>query len=124
MHFIDTKTHGVIDYLVGLLLILLPYLFGFATGGAKQWVPMLLGIAIIGMSLLTAYELGAVKLIPMPVHLGADVVSALLLGASPWLFGFADQVYAPHLVVAIMEIVVIALTSAAPARAMVAQTSR
>jgi hypothetical protein len=43
MRFIPTRTHGVIDYLTGLLLLVAPYIFGFADGGAAQWVPMILG---------------------------------------------------------------------------------
>jgi hypothetical protein len=34
MRFISTKTHGVLDYLMGLFLILSPWIFGFANGGA------------------------------------------------------------------------------------------
>ena len=36
MKLLSTRVHGVIDYLMGVLLILLPFLGGFATGGAKQ----------------------------------------------------------------------------------------
>ena len=94
----------MLDYGVGLLLILAPYLLGFANGGAAQWVPMLIGIAIIGMSLVTNYELSVAKLVPMPIHLAADIGSGLLLLASPWLFGFASQVLWPHVIVGLVEI--------------------
>ena len=59
MRVIPTRTHGVIDYATGLLLIVVPYLLGFANGGAAQYVPQLLGAAIILMSLCTDYELSA-----------------------------------------------------------------
>jgi hypothetical protein len=35
---------------------------------------------------------------------GIDVASGALLALSPWLFGFADRVFWPHLIVGIMEI--------------------
>lgn len=41
MRFISTRVHGVVDYLMGLLLIVAPFLFGFATGGSAQWVPII-----------------------------------------------------------------------------------
>ena len=92
MNVISTRAHGIIDYLTGALLILAPYLFGFATGGIEQWLPQILGVALIGMSLITSYELSAAKIIPLEFHLGVDVVAGILLAVSPWLFGFADSV--------------------------------
>src|SRR3954464_15766143 len=107
MRVISTKMHGGIDYIVGLLLLVAPYLFGFATGGPKQWLPMAIGAATIMMSLLTRYELSIAKVIPMGVHLGVDFAAGALLAASPWLFGFAQEVYLPHLIVGLMEIAVV-----------------
>ena len=104
MRFISTRTHGVLDYAVGALLIVVPYILGFADGTAAQWVPQLLGLVAIGGALMTDYELGAVRVIPMPVHLMIDIGSGALLALSPWLFGFSDRVFWPHLLVGIMEI--------------------
>lgn len=104
MRILSTRAHGVIDYATGLLLIVAPYLFGFANGGAAQWTPMVVGIALIGLSLMTDYELALVRMIPMPVHLATDVAAGLLLAISPWLFGFADRVYLPHVIVGLLEI--------------------
>jgi hypothetical protein len=104
LRFISTRTHGVLDYVVGALLIVVPYLLGFADGTAAQWVPQLLGLVAIGGALLTDYELGVMRVIPMPVHLMIDIGSGVLLALSPWLFGFADRVLWPHLLVGIMEI--------------------
>ncbi len=49
-------THGVLDYVVGALLIVVPYLLGFADGTAAQWVPQVLGLVAIGGGLMTDYE--------------------------------------------------------------------
>lgn len=113
---IDTRTHGIIDYATGALLIVAPYLFGFANGGIAQWLPQLLGALTIVMSLFTDYELSIVKAIPLRVHLGMDMASGALLAASPWLFGFAGLIWWPHLLVGLMEIVVPMLTRRTPAR--------
>ncbi|MGF9758021.1 SPW repeat protein [Microvirga sp. 0TCS3.31] len=114
MRFIPTGIHGVIDYLTGLLLVVAPFVLGFADGGAAQWVPIILGAAILGMSLMTDYELSLAKVIPMPLHLGVDALGGLLLAASPWLFGFADQVFWPHLIIGLMEIGVSLMTHTVP----------
>src|SRR5690606_37854461 len=107
---IPTRVHAVIDYVFGVVLILAPYLFGFATGGAAQWVSMVVGVAVIVMSLLTDYELSIAKLIPVPIHLGLDIAIGVLLAASPWLFGFSTLVFWPHLILGIIAIVVPLLT--------------
>ena len=104
MRFISTRTHGVLDYVVGALLIVVPYILGFADGTAAQWVPQALGLVAIGGALMTDYELGVMRVIPMPFHLMIDIGSGALLALSPWLFGFADKVFWPHLLVGIMEI--------------------
>ena len=104
MRFIPTRTHGVVDYLTGALLILAPYLLGFADGTAAQWIPQAVGAALVGASLLTDYELGVVRMIPMPVHLFLDVAAGALLAVSPWLFGFADRIFWPHLILGVLEI--------------------
>ena len=104
MRFIETKTHGYLDYILGALLILAPWLFGFADGGAETWIPVILGAGAIVYSLMTDYELGASKMLSMRTHLNLDLVSGIFLAISPWLFGFADLVYLPHLLLGIFEI--------------------
>jgi hypothetical protein len=104
MRFISTRVHGVLDYLMGLLLLAAPYLLGFADGSAAQYVPQALGAALLGASLLTNYELGLMRVIPMPMHLMLDFASGALLAASPWLFGFADRLYLPHLILGLLEV--------------------
>lgn len=98
MRFIPTKVHGILDYASGALFMASPWLFGFADKSAAKWVPLAAGGAALGSSLFTDYELGAVRKIPMPAHLGLDVAEGALLAASPWLFGFAKKVYLPHLI--------------------------
>jgi hypothetical protein len=104
MRFISTRTHGVIDYLMGALLIVVPYILGFADGTAAQWIPQIIGVALIGAALMTDYEYGAIRMIPMPVHLFLDVAAGALLAVSPWLFGFADRVFWPHLILGLLEV--------------------
>lgn len=58
MRWIGTKTHGYLDYIMGMLLIAAPWIFGFARDGAETWVPVILGAGVILYSLLTDYELG------------------------------------------------------------------
>lgn len=114
MRFIPTTVHGVLDYLVGALLIAAPWLLGFANGGPEQWIPVALGAGALVYSLLTNYELGVARVIPMRTHLLLDLMSGVLLAVSPWLFGFADRVWVPHLVFGLLEIGASLMTRGVP----------
>lgn len=114
MRFIPTRVHGALDYLMGIVLIASPWIFDFSDGGAKMWIPIILGAGMIAYSLVTDYELGAVRALPMSTHLVLDMASAALLAASPWLFGFADEVKWPHLIIGLLELATAAMTNPRP----------
>jgi hypothetical protein len=117
MRFISTRTHGVLDYATGVLLIAAPWLFGFSDAGLAAWIPIGVGIALLAASLMTDYELGAVRAIPMPAHLAMDGLEGVLLIASPWLFGFADRIWWPHVVVGLLELGAAMMTERTPSYA-------
>ena len=104
MRFISTKAHGILDYLMGVVLIAAPWIFDFAEGGAETWVPVILGAGTIVYSLITDYEYSATKKLSMRTHLWIDMLAGAFLAASPWIFGFADYVYLPHLILGLAEI--------------------
>jgi len=98
MRFIGSIAHGTLDYLMAMLLIASPWLLNYFNQGAETWIPVWVGTAIVVYSLMTRYELGIFKVIPFKMHLGLDVLAGLGLALSPWLFGFAQQVYLPHVI--------------------------
>lgn len=102
------------DYAMAILLIISPWLFGFYQGGAESWVPIILGAGVIVYSLITDYELSATKNISMKTHLTLDLMGGVLLAVSPWLFGFAEIVYLPHLIFGIAEIGAALMTETEP----------
>ena len=114
MQFINTKSHGILDYLVGFILISSPFLLGFYHDGWESWVPISLGGLTILMSLFTNYELGALRLLPMTVHLGIDFLAGAFLAASPWIFDFHQVVYWPHVILGLGEILVVVFSSRKP----------
>jgi hypothetical protein len=115
MRLISSRVHGVLDYVVAVLLILAPKLFHFEDTGAASQVPITLGVLTIIYSLLTRYELGLLKVLPFRAHLAIDAVSGLLLAVSPWLFRFAGEVWVPHVVVGLFELGTVMMTRRDPA---------
>ena len=107
MRFIPTKFHAPLDYIVGVALIAMPWIFQFSDITAATVVSVVLGIGLIAYSLFTDYELGVWKVAPMAVHNLIDIAAGAVLVASPWLFGFADEsanVWVPFVVVGLAAI--------------------
>ena len=116
MRVIPTSVHGVMDYLMGIVLIAAPWLLGFAENGAETWVPVIIGAGMIAGAMITNYECGVVGIISMSTHLTMDVLAGILLAASPWLFGFAEEVWIPHLVLGVVEVAAGLMTQTTPSR--------
>lgn len=119
MKFISSKVHGILDYVVAVALFFAPVLFGFqSVGGAAVIVPMVLGIILAIYSLCTQYELGVFKVLDFQYHLAIDVLAAVFLAVSPFLFGFIDQAanaWLPHIIVGVAVILVVIFSKPVPA---------
>lgn len=114
MELISTKTHGYLDYLMAIVFIFIPFTFNLDSESAQGIVFYVFGASMLFFSVLTNYELGFIKSIPMKTHLVLDVVSGIFLAASPWLFKFSDTVYLPHLILGLLEIGTAMMTSSKP----------
>ena len=114
MKIIHTKAHGYMDYIMGVFLIAAPSLFNLNLNDMESTVFYVVAATTILYSLVTNYELGLIKIIPMKGHLILDTFSGIFLVASPWLLDFANSVYKPHLVFGIIEISIAILTSSKP----------
>jgi hypothetical protein len=113
MRIIPTQVHGVLDYLTGGTLLSAPGLLALGEVPTSARVLRLAGGGAALYSLLTDYELGVVKLVPMPLHLALDAASGAFLAASPWLLGFAREgrrYWLPHVVVGVTEMLAAATT--------------
>lgn len=127
--FIPTKVHGALDYIVGIALILAPWIFGFSQiGGAAVIIPMVLGVGLIAYSIFTKYEWGLVKVLGMPYHLIFDVLASIFLAVSPFLFNFynadAPNQWLPHVVVGITVILVVIFSQSQPSAEEIASENR
>jgi hypothetical protein len=105
MKIIPKFYHGVVDYLSAAFLLLGPSLFGFAEmSGAMVWLPRIAGMVILLQALMTNYELGVMKAIPMGMHLMADYVIGVFLVISPFVFGISSRSMTATIVLLLMGI--------------------
>ncbi len=116
LRIIPTQVHGMLDYLTGSALLAAPGLLGIKDDPRAALTLRLAGGGATAYSLLTDYELGLVRLLPMPAHLALDAISGALLASSPWLFGFAERgarYWLPHALVGAAEILAAATSKTA-----------
>lgn len=120
MTLISPRIHTIIGLVVGVALLAAPWLFAFADeGGAAVMVPLVLGAFILLSELTTTSPLSPVKLVPMNIHIMVDILTGIILAASPWLFNFytlEPNAWLPHLIVGIVIIGYAVLTRTADAR--------
>jgi len=85
----STKTHGVLDLLTAGTLVALPRMLGWG----ERVTNTLTGVALgsLGYSLLTNYEFGLIRVLPMRAHLALDAGSGAALCASPMMFPEEDR---------------------------------
>jgi hypothetical protein len=88
---IPLNAHAAIEPLIGLLLILAPWIFSFSDVSDAKTVSIVLGALVIVGGLLTRWRYSVVKLIPLRAHFIWDFIIGAVLIASPFLFNFDDN---------------------------------
>jgi hypothetical protein len=117
LRFIPTRVHGVLDYVHGTALLAAPDVLGTKDEPRAALVSRLAGGGATAYTLMTDFEWGVVRAIPMPVHLKLDAASGALLAAAPWLFGYAKggaRYWLPHAFVGLAEVLVAVATKTEP----------
>jgi hypothetical protein len=62
-------------------------------------------VSVLVYSLLTRYELGAIRFIPMPVHLALDLLGGLVLIGAAFMFrGAENNVMIWYLILGLFEV--------------------
>lgn len=113
MGIISTRTHGVLDYLTAGTLFALPRAMGWSEGARSLLTNMAIGT--VGYSLLTRYELGLFKVLPMTGHLLIDAMSGALLCGAPFVLLEEDSdVTAAFVALGVFEIAAAVMSDREP----------
>ena len=117
MRFVPTKAHGVFDLVTGPTLAAAPNLLRLNGARGSTLPPRVTGLLGTGLSAMTDYETGAVRVVPMKAHLVFDGASGAALASTPWLSGAAKnglRHWLPHAVLGLTEIAMAMTTRTEP----------
>ncbi|WCT10248.1 SPW repeat domain-containing protein [Mucilaginibacter jinjuensis] len=114
--FISTKLIGALDYITGIILIASPWLFGYYNiSSAALFIPVFLGAMQIIMAIFSNYELGIMKVLPMPLHSFLNGFVGFWLLVSPFLYGFCNIVFWPQVILGILLLMMAIYAKPSPA---------
>ena len=88
--FISQVVHGVLDYPLAAVLIVLPLVLGF-DDAAATWIAVAFGIGAAVLAVGTAWSTGIVRVIPPLLHGYADIAVTVALIVLPFIVGFWDD---------------------------------
>ena len=117
---IPTKVHGAVDMATGPALIAAPTLLRMDGNKGATIPPRAVGAAALDNALLTDYEFGLKRLLPMRTHLALDAVGGVTLAATPFLTRASKKGvrhWLPHAVLGANEVFLALTTKQRPPRA-------
>jgi hypothetical protein len=114
--FISTKLLGVLDYITAIIIGASPWLFGYYNiSSAALFIPVFLGAMQLIMSIFSNYELGVMKVLPMPLHSFLNGFVGFWLLVSPFLYGFYNIVFWPQVILGALLFVMAIYVKPSPA---------
>jgi drug/metabolite transporter (DMT)-like permease len=93
--------HFIVDYAVGILLLVGPWLFGFTESFTAIGVTIVFGAALIANAVCAA-DRRLSQRFPFSTHLLLEVAGGGLLIGTPWICGFSAYAWVPHVVIGIV----------------------
>jgi len=120
LRVIPTKVHGAVDMATGPALIAAPTLLRMNGNKGATIPPRAVGAAALVNALLTDYEFGLKRLLPMRTHLALDAVGGITLAATPFLTRASKKGvrhWLPHAVLGANEVFLALTTKPQPPRA-------
>jgi len=88
---IPLNMHAAIEPLMAIVIIAAPWIFGFSEVNSATVTCVIVGIVMLLAGSMTDWRLSLVRLIPLRMHFGTDLLLGAVLILSPFIFGFSDN---------------------------------
>ena len=111
MKLINSRLHGILDYVTVVAFALAPSILGLT--GTAAGLAYTLAVVHLLVTLSTDFDLGVVRVLPAGWHGWIELVVSLALLVVPWVLGFSDDATARnfYLAAGVVILVVWALTA-------------
>jgi len=103
--FISPTFFGYFNYLLAIVTMASPWLFCSVDGtpfihigGASLFFPLMFGWFQLLMAIFSNSKAGIIGVFPIQMHCTLDTLTGFVLLTTPWLYGFHDRVFLPHLI--------------------------
>src|SRR5438034_10350010 len=119
---IGAWSHGIIDYLMVILLVIGPSVVGFA--GRQATLAYVLAAVLFALAFLTRFPLGAIRHVGFATHGFVELLLGVLLVILPWIANFSRGIHSRnfYVLIGVLMLVVWALTDFRGVRDRVATT--
>ncbi len=92
MKIISTKTHAVIDYLLGFIMLCVPTMMDFPDDSLVCRTLVIPGLILLLTSMLSEHEINLAHFFPYQIHLKIDLAIGAFLCLSPMIIGLSQSV--------------------------------
>ena len=105
MRTLGAWSHGIIDYVIVILLITGPSVAGFA--GRQATLAYILGAVLFILTILTRFPLGVFKHVGFATHGAIEFLLGIVLLVLPWIANFARGIHSRNFYVAMAVLILI-----------------
>jgi len=102
---ISALTHGIIDYLMVIILVIGPGVAGFR--GRQAALCYVLAAVHFALTFFTRFPLGVLKQVGFPIHGAIELMVGFLMIVFPWIASFARGVLSRNFFIAIGALIVL-----------------
>jgi hypothetical protein len=108
MRFVPTLVHGIADYVVGMIVLGLPFYYGLT--GSQRMPFVVLGVFVIIYSVFTDYEAGLVRFLRLRFHLLLDALFGVAMLFIPSLLNLPAVARTPVYAISILALLLAVTT--------------
>jgi phosphoglycerol transferase MdoB-like AlkP superfamily enzyme len=103
------SAHYILDFILGLLTILLPFYSEFKGYNVETIIPILIGASVIAVTAITRSNFSIIPILHWKENLFVNFLTGAFLALSPWLYNYYGRIFLLQLMMGILIMISSAL---------------